>query len=127
MTMKTLPRQLWSCTMASGVHFTSNPAGISGGGIIFTAIIFITSLYLFRFTQKVKIWLLTTFLKRRQHIAIVSDAYGGVAGLVTLEDLVETVLGAEIVDETDRVVDLQKDARDRYRQVGKSGRDNADQ
>lgn len=55
--------------------------------------------------------LLTTFLKQRQHIAIVADAYGGVAGVVTLEDLIETVLGEEIVDETDRVVDLQKSAR----------------
>ena len=55
--------------------------------------------------------LLTTFLKNRRHIAIVSDEYGGVAGLVTLEDLIETLLGEEIVDETDRVVDLQQSAR----------------
>jgi CBS domain containing-hemolysin-like protein len=55
--------------------------------------------------------LLTTFLKFRRHIAIVSDEYGGVAGLVTLEDLIETLLGTEIVDETDRVVDLQQSAR----------------
>lgn len=55
--------------------------------------------------------LLSTFLKFRRHIAIVSDEYGGVAGLVTLEDLLETLLGAEIVDETDRVVDLQQSAR----------------
>lgn len=54
--------------------------------------------------------LLTTFLKYRRHIAIVSDEYGGVAGLITLEDLIETLLGAEIVDETDRVIDLQKSA-----------------
>ncbi len=55
--------------------------------------------------------LLTTFLKLRRHIAIVSDEYGGVAGLVTLEDLLETLLGAEIVDENDQVVDLQQSAR----------------
>jgi CBS domain containing-hemolysin-like protein len=55
--------------------------------------------------------LLTTFLKFRRHIAIVSDEYGGVAGLVTLEDLIETLLGTAIVDETDRVVDLQQSAR----------------
>jgi CBS domain containing-hemolysin-like protein len=55
--------------------------------------------------------LMAHFLKRRQHIAIVRDQYGGMAGLVTLEDLLETILGAEIVDETDRVVDLQRAAR----------------
>ncbi len=56
--------------------------------------------------------LLTGFLKRRRHIAIVVDEYGGVAGLVTLEDLIETLLGKEIVDETDKVVDLQQRARE---------------
>jgi CBS domain containing-hemolysin-like protein len=55
--------------------------------------------------------LLTTFLKFRRHIAIVSDEYGGVAGLVTLEDLIETLLGMEIVDETDHVVDLRRNVR----------------
>jgi CBS domain containing-hemolysin-like protein len=52
--------------------------------------------------------MLTVFLKKRRHIAIVNDEYGGVAGLVTLEDLLETVLGAEIVDETDKDIDMQK-------------------
>jgi CBS domain containing-hemolysin-like protein len=60
--------------------------------------------------------LLTTFLQQRRHIAIVVDEYGGVAGLVTLEDLIETLLGNEIVDETDRVVDLQESARQLRRQ-----------
>lgn len=55
--------------------------------------------------------LLTRFLKARLQIAIISDEHGGVAGLVTLEDLIETALGTEIVDETDRIVDLQKSAR----------------
>jgi CBS domain containing-hemolysin-like protein len=55
--------------------------------------------------------LLTSFLKHRRHIAMAVDEYGGIAGLVTLEDLIETLLGNEIVDETDRVVDLQERAR----------------
>ena len=55
--------------------------------------------------------LLTSFLKSRRHIAMVVDEFGGIAGLVTLEDLIETLLGKEIVDETDRVVDLQERAR----------------
>lgn len=55
--------------------------------------------------------LLMNFLKHRRHIAIVVDEYGGVDGLVTLEDLIETMLGTEIVDETDQAVDLQEIAR----------------
>lgn len=55
--------------------------------------------------------LLNSFLKKRRHIAVVKDEYGGVAGLVTLEDLLEVVLGAEIVDERDMVVDMQQLAR----------------
>ena len=67
--------------------------------------------------------LLNSFLKKRSHLSIVEDEYGGVAGLVTLEDLLETVLGAEIVDETDTVVDLQKLARKRKQKKSKSERD----
>jgi len=55
--------------------------------------------------------LLSKFLKHRRHISVVIDEYGGVAGLVTLEDLIETLLGNEIVDETDRDIDLQERAR----------------
>lgn len=58
---------------------------------------------------------LTNFLKQRRHIAILIDEFGGVAGLVTLEDLIETVLGTEIVDETDQAVDWQIEARKRKR------------
>lgn len=46
----------------------------------------------------------------REHLALVTDEYGGLAGLVTLEDLVETLLGVEIVDESDRVPDLRAEA-----------------
>lgn len=61
--------------------------------------------------------LLTSFLRTRKHIAVVVDEFGGVAGLVTLEDLIETLLGKEIVDETDKVVDLQERARQLRRQL----------
>jgi len=55
--------------------------------------------------------LLEHFLEDRQHLAIVLDEYGGSKGLVTLEDLVETLIGMEIVDETDSVVDMRELAR----------------
>lgn len=50
---------------------------------------------------------LRQILERREPIAMVTDEHGGIAGLVTLEDLTETILGVEIVDESDRVVDLR--------------------
>jgi CBS domain containing-hemolysin-like protein len=59
--------------------------------------------------------LLNQFLKHRRHIAMVADEYGGVAGLITLEDLLETALGSEIIDETDRIIDMQTEARERGR------------
>ena len=49
-------------------------------------------------------------LERHEPIAIAIDEHGGVSGLVTLEDLTETVLGVEIVDESDRVVDQRQAA-----------------
>jgi len=55
--------------------------------------------------------LLEFFLNQRQHIDLVVDAYGGTKGLVTLEDVVETLLGMEIVDEMDKVEDMQALAR----------------
>lgn len=51
---------------------------------------------------------LRVFLDSSDHLAIVQDDFGGTSGLVTLEDVVETLLGAEIVDEADRVADLRE-------------------
>jgi CBS domain containing-hemolysin-like protein len=47
------------------------------------------------------------FLVRREHFAVVIDEFGGTSGIVTLEDVLETVLGTEIVDELDSVADLR--------------------
>jgi len=55
--------------------------------------------------------LLESFLKDRQHIALVVDEYGGTSGVVTLEDLVETLLGVEIMDEMDSVENMRVLAR----------------
>jgi len=59
--------------------------------------------------------LLEHFLDSRQHMAIVVDTYNGTAGLVTLEDVIESLLGLEIVDEVDNVEDMQQFARKQWR------------
>jgi len=62
--------------------------------------------------SKMKLFdLLDLMLKNRIHIAVTVGEYGEVKGLVTLEDVLETLLGLEIVDEIDRVEDMQALAR----------------
>ncbi|WP_340103875.1 hemolysin family protein [Rhodohalobacter sp. 8-1] len=58
-------------------------------------------------------------LNSQDHIAIVVDEYGGFSGVVTMEDVVETLLGMEIVDEIDAIDDMQKLARQRWRERAK--------
>lgn len=55
--------------------------------------------------------LFETLIAKREHVALVVDEYGSVSGLVTMEDVIETLLGLEIMDESDNVADLQDLAR----------------
>lgn len=55
--------------------------------------------------------LFETLVESKNHMALVVDKYGSVSGLVTIEDVIETLLGLEIMDESDNVADLQKLAR----------------
>ncbi|MCB2186697.1 MAG: DUF21 domain-containing protein [Deltaproteobacteria bacterium] len=66
--------------------------------------------------------LLNLFLRRHEHLYLVVDEYGGIMGVVTLEDVLESLVGSEIVDEKDMVVDLQELARLRGREVLGVGR-----
>lgn len=59
---------------------------------------------------------LEKLLDGRGHILLVVDKHGGMEGVVTLEDVVETLIGIEIVDEADREVDMRKLAREKWSQ-----------
>lgn len=63
--------------------------------------------------------LLELLLDTQQHITVVIDEFGGVEGIVTLEDVVETLLGFEIVDEADTTVDMQALARNLWKKRAK--------
>ncbi|MCF6241808.1 MAG: hemolysin family protein [Bacteroidales bacterium] len=65
-----------------------------------------------KFQTVTRLW--ETLLQKKEHIALVVDEYGGMDGVVTMEDIIETLIGLEIVDEKDRIVDMQQYARERW-------------
>ena len=58
-------------------------------------------------------------LAKKEHISVILDEYGSVRGIVTLEDVIETMLGHEIVDEKDEVVDMQEYAKEQWERAQK--------
>ena len=59
-------------------------------------------------------------LDHRIYIAFLVSEYGSIEGMVTMEDVVETLLGIEIVDETDTTVDMQAMARQQWEKRARS-------
>lgn len=58
--------------------------------------------------------LFNRLLEQQEQIALVVDEYGGTAGLISMEDIIETLLGMEIIDELDQIADLQHWARQNW-------------
>lgn len=59
------------------------------------------------------------FLEKKEHISVIIDEYGTFRGIVTMEDVIETMLGQEIVDEKDEVVDMQEYAKEQWEKAQK--------
>jgi len=62
---------------------------------------------------------LDMFIKRKEHMFLVTDSYGQTEGIVTLEDCIETLLGLEIMDELDTTEDMRKLAKDKMKRKKK--------
>ena len=60
-----------------------------------------------------------TLIEKKEHISVILDEYGSLRGIVTMEDVIETMLGHEIVDEKDEVVDMQEYAKEQWEKAQK--------
>lgn len=60
-----------------------------------------------------------TLIEKKEHISVILDEYGSLRGIVTMEDVIETMLGHEIVDEKDEVVDMQEYAKEQWEMAQK--------
>lgn len=70
-------------------------------------------------TEKVSfIW--EKMLEAKEHISVITDEYGCMRGVVTMEDVIETMLGVEIVDENDPATDMQELAKEKWMRIRKS-------
>lgn len=63
-------------------------------------------------TSLADIW--EALLKKKEQMALIIDEYGCFQGIITLEDIIETILGLEIIDENDQFTDMQQYARERW-------------
>ena len=71
--------------------------------------------YIYNTTNITKI--LKDMLRTKQHISAIFDEFGTFRGIVTLEDVIETMLGFEIVDESDDVLDMQEYTKEKFNEL----------
>ncbi len=71
---------------------------------------------IFRINENIPVSkVLNLFIKKKEHMFLVVDSYGQTEGIVTLEDCIETVLGVEIMDESDTVEDMRELAKQKMK------------
>ena len=62
----------------------------------------------------ISIW--EKMLEKKEHLVLIVDEYGSFEGIITMEDVIESILGLEILDEKDKIADMQQYAKERWKQ-----------